>query len=327
MNQQNIIEIIEKSTRAVQVLDSFDKSVLNAIDQMTIPIRMAQENLRRSMTPILEMQESINRMFEPIRKVQEDISKQFAFLDHWLEINQELFKKISEVQLEYNKSEILLENGWIITPFLNTSSLKNLLSSLAISEMQVKKNKEYNKLYIDFFTQEEYKQLALLVKSWDSNIYFQKRQKLIKSTIQLLKAFRPNGHNKQLNPSSIIIPILIAQIDGITLEFALNNGLKLVPGTTKLTRIEDGKNVRKYDSLENNGVNSFHDISSLDLLQNYLFGKAYPMENPENNIKNRPFLKFNRHKIMHGENIDYGKIDNTIRLFLILDYLANLKSK
>jgi len=33
-----------------------------------------------------------------------------------------------------------------------------------------------------------------------------------------------------------------------------------------------------------------------------------------------PFT-FNRHKIMHGEYVKYGRIDNTIRAFLILDFL------
>jgi len=28
------------------------------------------------------------------------------------------------------------------------------------------------------------------------------------------------------------------------------------------------------------------------------------------------------HKILHGEDIDYGSIENVIKLFLILDYLS-----
>ena len=39
-----------------------------------------------------------------------------------------------------------------------------------------------------------------------------------------------------------------------------------------------------------------------------------------------PFI-FNRHKIMHGEQFRYGRTDNTIRAFLILDFLASLKQK
>lgn len=38
-------------------------------------------------------------------------------------------------------------------------------------------------------------------------------------------------------------------------------------------------------------------------------------------------ITFNRHKIMHGEYLKYGRIDNTIRAFLILDFLATLSNK
>jgi hypothetical protein len=35
---------------------------------------------------------------------------------------------------------------------------------------------------------------------------------------------------------------------------------------------------------------------------------------------------FSRHKILHGEYINYGRIDNTIRAFLILDFLHYLEA-
>ena len=37
-----------------------------------------------------------------------------------------------------------------------------------------------------------------------------------------------------------------------------------------------------------------------------------------------PF-NFNRHKIMHGESVRYGRKDYLIRAMMILDYLASLK--
>lgn len=36
-----------------------------------------------------------------------------------------------------------------------------------------------------------------------------------------------------------------------------------------------------------------------------------------------PFT-FSRHKILHGGYVKYGRIDNTIRAFLVLDFLASL---
>jgi len=55
-----------------------------------------------------------------------------------------------------------------------------------------------------------------------------------------------------------------------------------------------------------------------DIFLNILFQRAQPGQPLET-----PFT-FSRHKIMHGEYLRYGRIDNTIRAFLILDFLATL---
>jgi len=71
------------------------------------------------------------------------------------------------------------------------------------------------------------------------------------------------------------------------------------------------------------------------MLEDYLFSQAFPygQSNPvkkneiPQKVKYRPFFQFSRHKIMHGEDLQFGTIDNVIRAFLLLDFLANLKNK
>ena len=58
-----------------------------------------------------------------------------------------------------------------------------------------------------------------------------------------------------------------------------------------------------------------------EIFLNILFQIAYPGKPLKT-----PFT-FNRHKIIHGEYLKYGRIDNTIRAFLILDFLATLSNK
>lgn len=52
------------------------------------------------------------------------------------------------------------------------------------------------------------------------------------------------------------------------------------------------------------------------LVTNYLFQKSQygePLDTP---------YSFSRHKIMHGEYTNYGKIEHVIRAFMILDFLS-----
>ena len=64
----------------------------------------------------------------------------------------------------------------------------------------------------------------------------------------------------------------------------------------------------------------YSDVSGLanDILLDFLFQNAYPGLPLE-----MPFT-FNRHKILHGEITKYGRFDNTLRAFLILDFLNSV---
>ncbi len=112
------------------------------------------------------------------------------------------------------------------------------------------------------------------------------------------------------NPSNIVLPTLIAQIDGIRIEFMNRNGLSF------WTKVEKWKGLFNGLTLNQKLYESANDIFLNILFQESQPGK--PLETP---------FTFNRHKIIHGEYLKYGRIDNTIRAFLILDFLATLSNK
>jgi len=56
--------------------------------------------------------------------------------------------------------------------------------------------------------------------------------------------------------------------------------------------------------------------SRYEIINDGLFQQAFHGEGQ----KNPSFLS--RHKILHGENIEYGTLENAIKLFLILNYLS-----
>ena len=82
------------------------------------------------------------------------------------------------------------------------------------------------------------------------------------------------------------------------------------------------KNTEKGTNWKTFFENQTSEDDPLDLankiMLNILFQKSLkglPLEKP---------FTFNRHKILHGEELRYGRKDNTIRAFLILDFLAVL---
>jgi hypothetical protein len=109
------------------------------------------------------------------------------------------------------------------------------------------------------------------------------------------------------NPSNFVIPTLIAQIDGIRIEFMDQNGLSFWTKDKVWKRWFEGQTSNQ----------ELLDLAN-DIFLNILFQKSQPGKPLET-----PFT-FSRHKIMHGEYLRYGRIDNTIRAFLILDFLATL---
>ena len=150
----------------------------------------------------------------------------------------------------------------------------------------------------------------------ETNEIFKPRIKIFRDCVSVMR----NAKGKY-NPSTIVLPTLIAQIDGIRREFMEQirrefmeqNGLSFNP---KKRNVVGWKVWFK-------GQTSNQELLDLanDIFLNILFQKSQPGRPLET-----PFT-FNRHKIMHGEYLKYGRIDNTIRAFLISDFLATLSNK
>jgi hypothetical protein len=196
---------------------------------------------------------------------------------------------------------------------------------VGLKKLRKMKNKDLNSLFVTFFEDNRFENLSKMIDTWAKNEFFKRRMKIIRDSFLLLQKHRKKGKNVEINPCNMIIPVLIAQIDGITLDIAIEIGFTPKEKSASKFVSKDGTEINKISILEELYFNSFHDVSSLYLFQDYLFSKAYPTEKPEKTIKKRPFLSFSRHKVLHGENVKYGTIDNTIRLFLVLDFIANLK--
>lgn len=235
----------------------------------------------------------------------------------WTEANRILFNVYIERWEEFEKIHkipreeaigALKRYKWFMTPSLPTGFI---FRAVMIGKRKGNQRGAMNRLFVDYFSEEDFINLEILVHFWKSKDIFKHRMKIFRDCVSVLKQ-----SDSKTNPSNLIIPTLIAQIDGIQNEFMKMNGITM----KKKGGLKDsnGQGIKWKDWYGNLTSDGELIDSAKDIFLNILFqeaDKGKPLETP---------YTFSRHKIMHGENYRYGRIDNTIRAFLILDFLAAL---
>jgi len=315
--EKNYSSIFKQAVEA----SSYIQDTMQRFNSIAQQFQKTQLQITESIKPIIEQYSATARIIE------ESIKPQIEIWQKWAEQNKSVFENFKNLALDQNKKEFLLQNGWVFSPYLSDKTIKNELNS---DDIFKKKNSEINIIYENFFSENNYSELESMIESWNKKSHFKKRINIFKDCLVILQSFRPNKHNKNINPARTILPLLIAQVDGITSEYAKSKGLSL-NGTQWID--SSGNTVKKFDSIWNQPCGDSAEIFTIRMLEDYLFSQAFPYgqtnpaqkkENPQK-VKYRPFFQFSRHKIMHGEDLQFGTIDNVIRVFLLLDFLANLK--
>ena len=175
------------------------------------------------------------------------------------------------------------------------------------------KRNKLNEHFFNYFTGNNFKNLTDLVDKWNSSGKLRPgRLKVINDcTNSILKS-----ENNKI-PSTMIVPTLIAQIDGLQREFLIKNNFE--PVWIKYKYEGEGKTMNQQEAWDYiySPNDSFSEIVN-DVILDVLFANV----NPGEPIKTP--ITFSRHKIMHGEHLNYGTKPNTIRTFLILDFLHEL---
>jgi len=280
--------------------------------QLTRLIENSQYSLIERMRPmILQMQTTSNL-------IENALKPQIGIWEKWFDQNKKIFEKFSDSwkrfydQYEISEQQavkILKKYKWFVTPSMPIAFVFEVVK---IGSKRGNQLGKINELFIGFFCSNEYEELEVLVNGWESNSIFKPRMKIFRDCINGLKTV-----GKKTNPSNFILPTLIAQIDGILQEYMEKNGLSF--DTRERTwRDSTGQQVSWKNWYRSRTTNQDMDVLANEIFLNILFQRAYRGE-----ALDIPFT-FNRHKIMHGEYLKYGRIDNTIRAFLILDFLASL---
>jgi len=266
--------------------------------------------IEKSQLRIAESVRSVIRQWESTaRLISEALRPQIELWQKWAEENRSVFHDIAiywkEFERQYRITEkeaarILRKYKWLITPSLPASFLFQVVK---IGRRRGNQRAAMNRLFVEYFLANDYRNLEALVDSWEKNPLFQPRIKILRDCVSVIK----NADGK-FNPSYFVLPTLIAQIDGIRIEFMNINGLTFWA--------KDNKWKPLFKAQTSNQV-------ILDLANDIFLDILFQNSEPGAPLQT-PFV-FNRHKIIHGEYLKYGRIDNTIRAFLILDFLAWLK--
>ena len=313
-SQAALRPMIESSIR---VFESFNKEYASIIKQtylaefieiiskVTKQIRKTQLSSAEFLRPVIE-QYQLNALF--LSKV---LTPQINFWYNWVEQNRAIFDtyrrfwQVFQEQYKITEQEaiqILRKYKWFVTPSL---PLTFIFDVVKIGRRKGNQRKAINRLFVDYFSRNNFENLEKLVDGWETNEIFKPKMKIFRDCVSVVR----NSKGKY-NPSTVVLPTLIAQIDGIRIEFMNQNGLSFWA---------KDKVWKKWFKAQTQNQELL-DIAN-DIFLNILFQKSQPGRPLET-----PFT-FNRHKIMHGEYLRYGRIDNTIRAFLILDFLAALSNR
>ena len=303
---------------SIRVLENFNKQYASIIRQTTYiaesigTISKVAEQFREAQLSIVEsLRLAIEQCQLTARIVSEYLAPQINFWQNWVEQNREIFDTYRRLwqtfQEQYKITEqeaiqILRKYKWFITPSL---PLTFIFEVVKIGRRKGNQRKAINRLFIDHFSSNNFENLEKLVDGWETNEIFKPRMKIFRDCISVMR----NAKGKY-NPLTIVLPTLIAQIDGIRIEFMNRSGLSF------WTKDRVWKGWFKGQTPNQKLLDLANDI-----LLNILFQKSQPGRPLET-----PFT-FNRHKIMHGGYLRYGRIDHTIRAFMILDFLAILSNR
>lgn len=259
-----------------------------------------------------QLQEAYKKIVEPIIVIQKDLGRIFEHWAEWVKSNEHIFQNIQDTLSDFAKKykiaekdaiECMQKYKWFVSPSVPLSFIFEVFT---LANKRGNHSAAVNGLFVGLIYDNNFEFLNHLLDEWKTEVD-SKRYKIIKNTFSLIKLSPPN-----INIADVVVPTLIVQIDGIMMDYLKKHGLN----PTQM-RYKDRKN-----SIKTKGKSSLPiEMTSLanDIFLEILFQKSYPGQPLRN-----PF-QFNRHKILHGENKNYGRKVYLVRAILILDYIINLK--
>lgn len=192
-------------------------------------------------------------------------------------------------------SSILAEYNYLLPLTLPLGVYSDLLEYLNNTKESANREKEIDNLLLKLFSYKKWEMASEIVSKLNNNDKINtKRIVILEDCIKVLK------RNSRKTAANTILPVLIAQIHGIWVD------------------ILGSKDKDKLKNTIKNMKNDKYANPARELLVDILFQytrTAIPVKSD-----------FCRNKILHGEEVEYGSINNVIRAFLIIEFLDSIKT-
>lgn len=167
-------------------------------------------------------------------------------------------------------------------------------------------------LIVSITEQNNWEFLDFLVAKWGKEVelFNEDRVQILKDCITAIKKLTRS------ESANIILPTLIAQIEGVWLDLLINKGVNIEKVTTPKGKQRNFVMTDQKEELKKllDVTETYHTVA-FDFLDNRLFCDNKSMDGD---------LEFRRHKIMHGRDANYGNIASVIKAFFMLDYLYRI---
>jgi len=329
-------ELLDSHARVANIISPQMKELLDSHAKVANIISPQLKELLGSQARVANMiSPQMKELLDSQARMGNLISRELVF-DNWVKTNTQLFALIQRRISIANciNSEILpmLEKyNWFLTVSLGDAFISDL--SRLIQNSSEKLPIVMREHFINYFSRNNYKNLHSMVKSWEENLLFKPRIKILKDTCNLLK----HSHDSY-NPANVLIPVLIAQIDGILTDYLIQNeftieqegkGLVWKDKTNKPVCKVSSRN-KIFEQIFDSNCTDYSIASSsisptaLEIGNDFILSTLFQTAFTKQKLK-KPF-GLNRHKIMHGEYVKYGRIEHLIRTYLVLDFLYGLEN-
>lgn len=255
--------------------------------------------------------------------VVEQLKPRIDFFQNWIGRNPRVYDKIRKSWAEIEEEKIrekaaiavLRKYKWFISPSMPIRAISAILK---IAKKRGRKDREINRLFVDHFSSDDWANLKVMVDGWGKNRLFKPRMPILNNCVKVMQA----ADARRANGAIVVLPTLISQIDGLLTAFLDKHNIPYKTMYDDFVRGGKTKKVGRKSQFKAKAPNALtDDLDELakDIFLNILFQgsqRGKPLTTPFN---------FNRHKIMHGEIVRFGRKDYVIRAFMVLDFLAHLK--
>lgn len=279
LSMKTISEVSNTVTTMKAASDAISNTVATflAFEKLTNPLHQIckfNDNISIIKIPDLYIPK-ISRIAETINSFQNNIKKICTSMD-----------EISSILAEYN---------YLLPLTLPLGVYSDLLEYLNNTKESANREKEIDNLLLKLFSYKKWEMASEIVSKLNNNDKINtKRIVILEDCIKVLK------RNSRKTAANTILPVLIAQIDGIWVD------------------ILGSKDKDKLKNTIKNMKNDKYANPARELLVDILFQytrTAIPVKSD-----------FCRNKILHGEEVEYGSINNVIRAFLIIEFLDSIKT-